>query len=562
LILRIAPRLSLREVRELVGLLQERLTNANVVQREQRGEAESKPRSYAAAARSAKDTAAPPAFYKGNDGKVRKLPPARPAKPVKQATASLPAPEPVAPPDARLPKGGHVKEKAGEKEKKKKKKKKKEKQEDGKAPTPTPAQDSPPAPPAAQQAEAKKAMVPDPDAPPPPKKAAMEVSPPASQAKKASPPAPPVSQQPQPPARSRSRRAPHFVLSLRPVRGDGNCCFRALALAHYGDEGLHTLARQIVVDEMARDPTHWASVVDARDFGEYLRTMSLPANGAGDSARWGDAVCVRAFARALNIAACLVRSDRRILPLEPEKCRGVRAHHFTNPDLGPSALTVFVRHSGNHYDALVVSKAQPNSCHSCGYPGHFAAQCRSVPSAPAHEVIQPAEKRSVAQRSDSFRAATAPRGLAADDSLFAANSEIAAPAPATPVRTRATSPQMFVDGEACDVPLAISEAANTAEMVEVSSQDSPFRASSPQPLPPNPQRSPVSRRPSFAGALRGGRGGGTPTRPGTPSRAEVLRGTLSQMEAAIHQTAQNEQNEGCAPKAQSGETGAAGPLSP
>lgn len=79
----------------------------------------------------------------------------------------------------------------------------------------------------------------------------------------------------------------------RPVRGDGNCQFRALAQQLHGDEDRHSEIRAAAVKEMREYPELYADYVGG-NFNDYLGKMSCDGE-------WGDHVTLQAVCNALQV---------------------------------------------------------------------------------------------------------------------------------------------------------------------------------------------------------------------------------------------------------------------
>ncbi|CAE8680158.1 unnamed protein product [Polarella glacialis] len=82
-------------------------------------------------------------------------------------------------------------------------------------------------------------------------------------------------------------------LRERPVNGDGNCQFRAMADQLYGSEDHHMAIREQVVLQLMGCSERYQGFVPGR-FEDYLRDMA-------QSGSWGDHVTLQAAADALGV---------------------------------------------------------------------------------------------------------------------------------------------------------------------------------------------------------------------------------------------------------------------
>lgn len=90
------------------------------------------------------------------------------------------------------------------------------------------------------------------------------------------------------------QRICYYGLRERHVLGDGNCQFRALADQLYGDQGMHTNMRDLVVWRLIRHPELYCSHVAEEPYGLYCRRLQRP--GA-----WGDHVTLQAAADVFGV---------------------------------------------------------------------------------------------------------------------------------------------------------------------------------------------------------------------------------------------------------------------
>lgn len=106
----------------------------------------------------------------------------------------------------------------------------------------------------------------------------------------------------------------------RPVMGDGNCQFRALAQQLHSDEGRHSEIRAAAVREMREAPELYADYVGG-NFDEYLAKMSCDGE-------WGDHVTLQAVCNALqvwvNVFTDVTDASHIVLGPKSEKTAGCR----------------------------------------------------------------------------------------------------------------------------------------------------------------------------------------------------------------------------------------------
>jgi len=79
----------------------------------------------------------------------------------------------------------------------------------------------------------------------------------------------------------------------RPVEGDGNCQFRALADQLYGSEDHHAAIREQVIDQLRAEPHRYKGFVEGGNYDDYVAEMAR--NGT-----WGDHVTLQAAADAMG----------------------------------------------------------------------------------------------------------------------------------------------------------------------------------------------------------------------------------------------------------------------
>lgn len=80
---------------------------------------------------------------------------------------------------------------------------------------------------------------------------------------------------------------------ITPVKADGNCQFRALSVALYGNEDSHSEIRAQVVEQMMVAPAYYATFV-IEPYAQYLERMRC-------CGEWGDHVTLQAASDALKI---------------------------------------------------------------------------------------------------------------------------------------------------------------------------------------------------------------------------------------------------------------------
>eukprot|EP00933_Yihiella_yeosuensis_P073086 TRINITY_DN8165_c0_g2_i1.p1 TRINITY_DN8165_c0_g2~~TRINITY_DN8165_c0_g2_i1.p1 ORF type:complete len:190 (-),score=26.30 TRINITY_DN8165_c0_g2_i1:22-591(-) len=79
----------------------------------------------------------------------------------------------------------------------------------------------------------------------------------------------------------------------RPVHGDGNCQFRALADQLYGSQDHHASVREQVVDQLESFSERYQGFVPGK-FADYVQEMAKDGT-------WGDHVTLQAVADALGV---------------------------------------------------------------------------------------------------------------------------------------------------------------------------------------------------------------------------------------------------------------------
>jgi len=86
--------------------------------------------------------------------------------------------------------------------------------------------------------------------------------------------------------------------TLRPIRADGNCQFRALAAQLYGDEGRHRELRSRVVEHL-RLGREWYQAFTDEPFDEYVARIARDRE-------WGDNMTLQAACDALGRDICVL----------------------------------------------------------------------------------------------------------------------------------------------------------------------------------------------------------------------------------------------------------------
>lgn len=128
------------------------------------------------------------------------------------------------------------------------------------------------------------------------------------------------------------------------VAGDGNCLFRAVAVAMNGyqqaaQEG-HRGYRERAVDHMRAHPQRFSGIDDALDEA-YMTTMRQPAQHAGQVERWGGGPELAALSRAL----------RRTIVVHSANAPEVTFSEEGEPEFSPQGTIHILFRGGNHYSA-------------------------------------------------------------------------------------------------------------------------------------------------------------------------------------------------------------------
>ena len=89
------------------------------------------------------------------------------------------------------------------------------------------------------------------------------------------------------------------------VRGDGNCQFRAISLALFGDEEQHPHVRATVVDDMRKHPLspEWRRAMGAADV--LKQTWAPYCDTMAQNGEWGDQISLSVASRVFNVAFVL-----------------------------------------------------------------------------------------------------------------------------------------------------------------------------------------------------------------------------------------------------------------
>jgi type VI secretion system secreted protein VgrG len=93
------------------------------------------------------------------------------------------------------------------------------------------------------------------------------------------------------------------------VKGDGNCLFRAIAVAQGDCEGNHAVYRAKAIEHMRKWPDVFNSDSMGNDLPEYLRRMGQPASGGSDRERWGGQPEIVAMSRVFQRRIIVHRRD-------------------------------------------------------------------------------------------------------------------------------------------------------------------------------------------------------------------------------------------------------------
>lgn len=121
--------------------------------------------------------------------------------------------------------------------------------------------------------------------------------------------------------------------SIKRVRQDGSCLFRAVSQHVYGDEEMHDHVRALCVDHLSKEREFFARYV-TEDFEHYLARKRQPQT-------FGNHVEMHAmsemYARPIHVYCY---SDEPINTFQPEGCEG----------LPPICLSY---HNRNHFNALI-----------------------------------------------------------------------------------------------------------------------------------------------------------------------------------------------------------------
>jgi hypothetical protein len=131
------------------------------------------------------------------------------------------------------------------------------------------------------------------------------------------------------------------------VEKDGNCLFRAVAVAVGNSQNLHSAYRRIAVEHMNSYQNDF-SYVYQDNLMAYLYTMSEDATYSGDTKRWGSSPEItalsRVYKREILVYLC---SNRKIVH--------VQKHAMDDGPFKPGEDTppLFLAHQGgNHYSCL------------------------------------------------------------------------------------------------------------------------------------------------------------------------------------------------------------------
>lgn len=180
--------------------------------------------------------------------------------------------------------------------------------------------------------------------------------------------------------------------ALKRVAPDGNCLFRAVSEAVYGDAEMHAHVRELCVAHMRRERDHFARYV-TEDFGAYLARKAQP--GVHGNHVEMQALC-ELFCRPI-----LVHSDAHA-PADTFAPHGQPAPRASGEGSRPPAPIHLLYEGGTHFNALL-DLAQPAVGEGLGLAGY-----------------DPRAEREAACQADLKRAAALSEAELLDDQLLAA----------------------------------------------------------------------------------------------------------------------------------------------
>lgn len=131
-------------------------------------------------------------------------------------------------------------------------------------------------------------------------------------------------------------------LRERPVKGDGNCQFRAVADQLWGDEAQHALVRQMAVEQLAEEPEEYRDFILGSSFEEYLEMMAADCS-------WGDHVTLQALADRLRVEIALVTSFEEaaegdaVILVSPRALAGTSRQRVDGEEAGPASSLPLLR---------------------------------------------------------------------------------------------------------------------------------------------------------------------------------------------------------------------------
>jgi len=115
------------------------------------------------------------------------------------------------------------------------------------------------------------------------------------------------------PLSNNTNKSSSTKLSIREVRGDGNCLFRAVSDQIEGNENNHYKYRQLAVDYIERHRESFEPFMDeGENFGEHVAQMRK-------SGTWGGHFELVALSEALGVSFCVHIKDEQEIIIAPER---------------------------------------------------------------------------------------------------------------------------------------------------------------------------------------------------------------------------------------------------
>ena len=81
---------------------------------------------------------------------------------------------------------------------------------------------------------------------------------------------------------------------LRPISGDGNCMFRALAMVMYGSESFHDTVRSLLVNYIEKNTKNFKKYLSDENMEMHLKRLKQPG-------QWGTHVELKAASNILKL---------------------------------------------------------------------------------------------------------------------------------------------------------------------------------------------------------------------------------------------------------------------